>query len=497
MSLTFSPLLDRIRPILSQQPQPVYLVGGAVRDALLGRTSHDLDFTVAGGAVKLAFKVADSLGVPAYIMDRERDVGRVVLPDEKTTLDFARFRKDGIEADLQDRDFTINAIALPIGEQETAADLVDPTGGRQDLQAGLVRQVHDSALLDDPVRALRAVRMAVSLGFTITPETETAVTAAAGLFDNVSIERIRDELLKLFQTQAPDQVVSYMTRLALLPALLPEIEQLQGVEQSAPHYEDVFAHTCSVLRWLILMEDSIINGRPATHPAVAEIEQELAPFGPELKTHWNRPVTGELNGRVLLRLGALFHDCGKKDTQTVEENGGIRGDIRGRIHFYRHDKVGARLTTKRLRALRLSNEAIQHVNLIVANHMRPLLLAKETNLSRRAVFRFFKAAGTAGLDVAFLSLADNLATYDGRDDDGNRARMLSVVTRLYTHYFQQYEEIVKPPMLVDGNQLMKALGLPPGRPVGRLLALIQEAQAAGEVTTRDQAIELARQHLTK
>lgn len=494
MSLTFSPLLERIRPILGQQPQPVYLVGGAVRDALLGRTSHDLDFTVGEGAVKLAYKVGNSLGVPAYVMDRERDVGRVVLPEEKTTLDFARFRKEGIEADLQDRDFTINAIALPIREQETAADLLDPTGGQEDLQAGLVRQVHEKALFDDPVRALRAVRMAVSLDFTITPETETAVTAAAGLFEKVSIERVRDELLKLLQTKAPDQAVSHLARLGLLETLLPEIGRLQGVEQSAPHYEDVFHHTCSVLRWLALMESTVIDGRLAAHPMVAEIERELAPFSAELKRYWSRPVTGELNGRILLRLGALFHDCGKKDTQTVEE-GEYRGDIRGRIRFFRHDKVGARLTTNRLRAFRLSNEAIQHVNLIVANHMRPLHLANEPALSRRAVFRFFKSAGAAGLDVAFLALADNLATYDGRDDEGNHTRMLSVAIELYRHYLEQYDTTVRPPMLLDGNQLMKELGLSPGRQVGRLLALIQEAQAAGEITTREQALEFARRKI--
>ncbi|MFZ0546227.1 MAG: HD domain-containing protein [Candidatus Promineifilaceae bacterium] len=487
MSLTFSPLLARIRPVLGQQSQPVFLVGGAVRDALLGRTSHDLDFTVATGAVKLAFKVADSLGVPAYVMDRERDVGRVVLPDEKTTLDFARFRNDDLESDLRDRDFTINAIAMPVLAEETADVLVDPTGGQQDLRDGVVRQVHDKALVDDPVRALRAVRMAVSLDFTITPETESAVTAATALFDQVSIERIRDELVKLFRSKNPDKAARFLARLSVLPVVLPEIAQLQGVEQSAPHFEDVFAHTCSVLRWLSLLEESVIDGRSADHPAVVEIEQGLSPFAAQLRAHWSRPVTGELDGRILLRLAGLFHDCGKRATQVVEEN--------GRIRFFGHDRVGAKLAGSRLRRLRLSNEAIDYVKLAVANHMRPLLLSREPRLSRRAVFRFFKSAGTAGLDVVFLALADNLATYDGRDEDGNLGRMLAAAEVLYRHYFEQYEETIRPPMLLDGNQLMKVLGLGPGRQVGRLLALIQEAQAAGEVATREEAVELARKQL--
>jgi putative nucleotidyltransferase with HDIG domain len=400
-----------------------------------------------------------------------------VLPGEKTTLDFARLRGGSIEADLHDRDFTINAIALPIGSQDSAADLIDPTGGRRDMAARLVRQVHERSLFDDPVRALRAVRMAVSLGFTITAETESAVTAAAHL-DQVSVERVRDELLKLLLSQAPDAAVRHLARLAVLPVVLPEIARLEGVEQSPPHFEDVLAHTCSVLRWLARLEKAIIFGEPEEHPAVAEIEQGLAPFLPALKTYWSRPVTGDLNGRTLLRLGALFHDCGKKETQSFEAN--------GRIRFFRHDKVGAKLAAARLRALRLSNEAVHHVNLIVASHMRPLLLAGEPAISRRAVFRFFKAAGPAGLDVGFLALADDLATYDGRPSS-----LLPVVIELYSHYFQRYEETVRPPALLDGNQLMKELKLPPGKQVGRLLSLIQEAQAAGEITTREQALALA------
>ena len=489
MSLTLSPLLERIRPILTAQSQPVYLVGGAVRDALLGRTSHDLDFAVADGAVKLAFKVANSLGVPAYVMDRERDVGRVVLANEGTTFDFTRFRGEHLEADLRDRDFTINAIALAVGELGMV-ELVDPTGGRADLDAGLVRQVHDKALIDDPVRALRAIRIAVSLGFDISAETEAAVASAAARFNKVSVERVRDELLKLLTSHAPEEALDYMARLSVLRAVLPEIDQLRGVEQSAPHYEDVYDHTCSVLGWLARLEATLLDGRLADQSAVVEVEEGLAPYLSELRAHWQRPVTGALNGRTLLRLGALFHDCGKAVTQTVEESGKIR--------FIGHDKAGAKLAMGRLRHFRLSNEAINHVGLIVGHHMRPLYLEKERvkkPLSRRAIFRFFRAAESAGLDVGLLALADNLATYDGRDEDGVRSRMLATVIELYGHYFQQYETTVRPPLLLDGNQLMRALGLGPSREIGRLLELIQEAQAAGEISSRSEAVELARKHL--
>ncbi|MCP4357472.1 MAG: CCA tRNA nucleotidyltransferase, partial [Chloroflexi bacterium] len=162
--LTLPDLLTGIQPLLAQETQPVYLVGGAVRDALLGRTSQDLDFVTPHDAIKLAFRMANALRVPAYVLDRERDVGRVVLSQAYTYLDFTRFRGPDLEADLYDRDFTINAIALPATAQ-TENSLIDPTGGQADLQQGIIRHVHKQTLLDDPVRTLRALRLAVSLDF--------------------------------------------------------------------------------------------------------------------------------------------------------------------------------------------------------------------------------------------------------------------------------------------------------------------------------------------
>jgi hypothetical protein len=187
-------------------------------------------------------------------------------------------------------------------------------------------------------------------------------------------------------------------------------------------------------------------------------------------------------------LGALFHDAGKKATQTVDEG--------GRFRFFDHERVGADLVAKRLSALALSNEAIGHVSLIVANHMRPLLLANSPALpSRRAVYRYFRAAKSAGLDAALLALADHLGKYDGCGPQEEWRPVYGVVGHLITSYFTAYEEVVVPPRLVDGNTLMKALGLTPGPEVGRLLNLIQEAQAAGEVSDAEEALAYAREQL--
>lgn len=482
--LPLSPLLDRLRPFLHTQPQPVYLVGGAVRDALLGKPSHDLDFVLPAQAIRLAYKVGDYLQAPAYALDEERDTGRVVLAALETMLDFARFRGADLNADLRDRDFTINALALPATARTTAA-LIDPCGGLADLQARQLRLTHPGAIAHDPVRALRAVRLALTFDLTLTEETAAAVQTAVPLLATVSPERIRDELVKLLQTDAPHRALAQLHALGLLPALLPELAALADVAQSPPHHEPVLAHTGSVLRWLLLVEQALAG----VETAVPHLTALLAPFAAPLQDHLARVEDGGVNGRLLLRLGGLFHDVGKAETETVDEN--------GRIRFLGHDKVGAKMAARRLRQLALSNKAIDHVYAIVDNHMRPLLLAQtimpQGSLSRRTVFRFFRAAGTAGVDVLLLALADHLATYDGPGDADVWRAQQAVTATLLDHYFNRPAESVAPPPLVNGRDLMQALQLQPGPEIGRLLRLITEAQAAGELHTRDDAIQFARQ----
>ena len=485
--LPLSPLLEQLRPLLQTQSQPVYLVGGAVRDALLGRISHDLDFVVPANAIKLAFQVADALGVPAYVLDRERDTGRVMLPDAHTSLDFACFRGADLAADLRDRDLAINAMALP-ATATTTAGLIDPHNGQADLAAGQIRLIHERSLLDDPVRSLRAVRLAHSLGFALTPETETAVRATAPHLNQISAERIRDELLKLLEAAVPHHAIADLANLGLLAEILPDVMALATVEQSAPHHEPVFAHTLSVLRWLIVVEAAIEPQRTQKDSAssvLSAVKKILEPYAAQIQALWQEEVDGGVNGRTLLRLGALFHDVGKAQTQTIEED--------GRIRFLGHEKAGADLTGQVLRRLSLSNEAIARVKKIVAGHMRPLHLANSGGkLSRRAVYRYFRETAVSGINIALLSLADHLATYEGTGPDAQWQALLQVVSDLCHHYFERHEETVAPPPLVDGRMLMDALTLQPGPEVGRLLRLIQEAQAAGELETAVAAIEFAR-----
>ncbi len=485
--LTLPALMDRIRPLLNRHETAVYLVGGAVRDALLGRSSNDLDFVVPERAIKLTFRVADRLHEPAYVLDRERDAGRVVMQADETTLDFTRFRQKDLDADLHDRDFTINAIALPATAKDETS-LIDPCGGVADLRAGLIRQASPTALTNDAVRGLRGLRLALTLGFEIEGETAVSIAQSSQEMHKVSIERVQAEFVKLLHTDFPDQAAQLMDESGWLHAITPEITDLRDLTQSPPHHENVLAHTISVLRWLRLVETAVLtqNTLPEPTPIAHAIRGALSPFAEPLCDHFSREINGGLDGLALLRLAALFHDVGKKATRTVEEN--------GRIRYIAHDRVGAKIAAKRLRRLTFSNEAIAHVKRVVDGHMRPLYLVNNGGtVSRRSVFRYFRATGEAGLDIGLLALADHLATYDGVGDAGTWRKLTALVAHLFRHYFEHHEETVAPPQLINGRELITALSLTPGPEVGRLLRLITEAQAAGEIQTKGEAIALARQ----
>ena len=482
-TLVLPDLLAALRPLLAQETQPVYLVGGAVRDGLLGRASHDLDFVVPQGAIKLAFQVANGLGVPAYVLDKERDAGRVILSDNETYLDFTRFRGATLEEDLRDRDFTINAIAMP-ATAVTDASLIDPTNGRADLQSGVIRLAHENALRDDPVRALRALRLALDLDFELAAETETAVQQTAPYLKHCSIERIRDEFLKMMELPQPDKAVRALFDNSILPQVLPAIAALEDVTQSSPHEEDVLQHTISTLHWLAALERALAPDGQPTISVLTAVRSEFAAYLSDLQAHWRQVVDGGVDGRLLLRLGALYHDVGKKETRTEEED--------GRVRFFNHEIVGADICLVQLQHLKLSNQAVSIVQKIVRHHMRPFLLSRsQTRLSRRAVYRYFHANGVTGIDVGLLSLADHLAVYQGVGNEAAWQRLLQVVSQLFAHYFTRYEETVAPPLLVNGRDLMQAFHLKQGPEIGRLLRLIQEAQATGEVRTREQALQFA------
>lgn len=491
-SFYFSDLLDRVRPLIPPDLQ-VFLVGGAVRDALLACPTHDLDFVLSGDVLGFSRRLADRLGAAYYPLDVKRGTARLIFinPDgSRDVLDFARLRGHDLESDLRGRDFTINAIALSVHNPQV---LVDPLGGVADLRAGQIRSCSPTTFQEDPVRILRAIRLAAAFEFRILPETRKQMRQALEGLSQVSAERLRDELFRILEGPKPATAIRALDLMGALPHILPDLPALKGVKQSAPHLLDVWEHTLDVLQKL----EAVLAGLALQHDpdaaanlAMGQLSLRLGRYRQQIHTHLAAGLNPVRDLRAILFLAALYHDVGKPATQQVDES--------GRIRFYEHEKVSAQIVSKRSHFLRLSNTEIERLRTIVRHHLRPLLLAQSAQLpTRRAIYRFFRDTGPAGVDICLLSMADTLATYGPSLPQDTWAHQLDVVRALLEAWWERPEENVSPPALVDGNSLIQTFDLKPGPLIGRLLDMVREAQAAGEIVDRQDALKLVQEFLAK
>jgi tRNA nucleotidyltransferase/poly(A) polymerase len=490
-ALPLSPVLDCVREALTGHPDvEVYLVGGAVRDALLGRTSKDLDFAVHGPAVDLARAVADELGGAFYLLDAGRGTARVVLQSQpsigagqRVMLDFSVMRGKDLLEDLEDRDFTINAMALPAQLQSpTVEALIDPYHGQAHLTDRIIRAINDRSLQQDPLRTMRAVRLAAALDCQIDAQTIDQIEAAADLLPTVSPERIRDELIGMLSSPRPADSIRSLSQLQLLPHVLPELAATRGVEQSRPHSFDVFNHALCALEKLDQLLEGLLRYEAELDSYQKTAHNRLVLLTDQLRSHLFAPTAGGRTRQSVLYLAVLLHDAGKPSVRTVDGS--------GCISFLQHEHIGAELASKRARSLALSVNEIRMIRTAIRNHMRPAWLAP--NPSGRAVYRFFRDTGQAGVDTCLLSLGDGLGRGGGLEPH-EWLEWVGGVAVLLESYFNHNRESVSPPALLTGRELMEALQIPPGPEVGRLLELIREAQAAGEVRTSPGALLLAKE----
>ena len=490
--LSYSPLIDRVRDMLPDQE--LYLVGGAVRDMLLNRPSHDLDFALPSNGITFARRVANALHADFMTLDQERDTGRVIVTASdgtRTFLDFATYRGKDLEADLRARDFTINAIAFDVRTQA----LLDPFNGASDLRSKVIRACSPTSLSDDPVRILRAIRQAAAFQFKIDLETRKAMKQAASLLPRVSPERQRDELFKMLDGPKPDASMRALELLGVFPYLLPELNALKGVDQSPPHVHDVWEHTLSVLGSL----ETILSALAPEYSAddtndlfTGLLTLRIGRFRGQFARHFAESLNTDRTVRAALFFAALYHDVEKPATRTVESS--------GRIRFFDHDVKGAEVAGGRGRVLNLSNDEVERITKIVEHHMRfhfftSRLEGEKKEPSRKAIYRFFRDAGKAGVDLVLLGLADLRGTLGPTLTQQTWAAALDVARILLENYWEKPEETIAPPRLLNGNELMSELRLEPGRVVGQLLEAIREGQATGKVESRDQALSFAREYL--
>lgn len=454
---------ERLMTLLRRLPfnpadweSPLYLVGGAVRDTLLGRSRRtlDLDFVTSGPVVSRARQLAQDLGAGFVLLDAEHQIARVVCADPAMTLDFAHQQGDPA-SDLGRRDFTVNALAWDLHQRT----LLDPLGGLRDLQAKQLRMINPANFNEDPLRLMRAYRLAAQLNFEIEAATRQAMRDRAGLLKVVSAERMRDELAYLLECPRGAHWLMCAYRDGALADWLPEIALMEAVENETPPHLTLVERTFEVVR------------------LVDQVVLDL-----DMHRDFERSIAGGRSVRLTVKLAALMHDIAHPRTQQICPEGET-GSISP-------EQLATQMSQVIMQRLKFSREEERWVTALVLYHRRPAQLASQTP-DARAVYCLLRDLGEMLPALLVLALAERRTI----------AGQLPCVEfeQLTCHLLECYRTpgpMTDPP-LVDGHTLMEKLGLSRGPRVGQLLSLIREAQAVGEVTTQQEALILARILLDK
>ena len=457
--------LEQLATLLGSAPG--WLVGGVLRRALLGEAIGDVDVTVRSGALSLGKAMARlAPGAGFVVLDDQRGICRVV---SEVQIDIADLRASELAADLGLRDFTVNAMAVSLHDlvREGSAAVEDPTGGMEDLAARVIRPCGPGVIVDDPLRALRAVRLAIRPGWRLHVTAETAIREAAARVGEVSAERVRDELGAILAAPAATGAFRLLDRLDVMAVLLPESLAMKQTDQPEPHLFDVWEHSLRAVD-----AADVLLARP----------EVLAPFGSELLAHLDETLGDGFTRREALKLAALLHDVAKPETKTMED---------GRIRFFGHDVVGAERAAVIGQRWRLSRRVTGIVQTLVRHHLRPMHLGNAGGITRRASFRFFRDLGSEARDLVLLSLVDAagvrgespLAVWTGPGG--------AILQQLMRGVGDEDRAAATPPLL-RGEDVMAAFGLTPGPEVGALLSRAREAQALGLVSTRSEALDYLR-----
>jgi poly(A) polymerase len=441
-----------LNPDLFPLKKGVFIVGGTIRDILLGQAPKDFDIAVAGDPKLFSEKLAHRLSSRPILMGHPgRETIRIV--SEKIVYDIVRLNGATIADDVKNRDFTINAMAYSLSDNR----LIDPLRGRDDLRNGIIRMVSEESLINDPVRMLRAFRLGAALGFVIEPKTLERIQYHRFLMTGSAAERIKAELFKLFQNRRSFPYLRQMASTGILFEIFPVLKDLVGCPQNEHHAFDVFNHTLSAYQRLEVFFDTLSETVPET-------------VIPVLK-HLNSKKQG------LLKYALLLHDIGKPETASR--------DVNGAIHFYGHGKESASMAWTIGKALRLSVAEMNYVDNLIRHHNRPrhlFALYRKNQLTPKALVRFFLQCGPDIPDILVHAIADHCGKGLAQNN-GFVEFALQTALNFSTGFELKKSE--KP--LVTGFDLIDSFGLTPSPVFRIILRHIEEARLSGEIQTRDQA----------
>lgn len=447
----------------------VYAVGGYVRDRVLRTDTSDIDVLVTGALRELTERAAVEAQASVVTLHEAQPTMRLAFRD-RSHIDLAlpRVAAGGdaarlpvpnavVEADLRARDFTINAMAVPLAavdQPDWCASIVDPTDGRGDIGNRLIRAIGPRIWNDDPIRLWRALRLAAQLRFDIEPETEAGIREHASLASKPAGERIREEFFRLLARADADVWLSRAVDLGLMFVFAPELTPLQTLAQGGYHHLDGWHHSLAVVRAI----GDLIEHAPCMPEGYRE----------RLGSVFRKPVVVDRPRPALLKLAGLLHDAGKPSTRSADE--------RGYVHFYGHEKVSAVIAGEIAHRLKLGRREVSYLETVTRLHMHPALLAQQPEVSRRAAHRFFRKAGAYAPDVLVLAWADRLSAR-GPAATADQVEHLEYVIRWLLAEWLDRGPLSHPQPPIGARAIMRRYNMPSGPEVGRALRTLTRKHA--------------------
>jgi len=486
-------LLQQAAQFFDDNKTQAYLTGGSIRDILQAESCTDWDIVIAGDAPSLSRKLANKLD--GYYAHMHAKASRITVKhnNQNIILDVSPIQGHSIEADLQQRDFTINAIAVPLADavrsfiEGKPLPLIDPLHGAGDLEARCLKAVNDTVFKQDPLRMLRAIRFMARYNFTLDDHTKHMLRCDAAFLPNSATERIHAELYAILEPDGATDRLHFLDEYGLFTTLLPEFIPARGMAQPALHHWDVLEHSIETVGALERLATTL-------HQTPQEIRRTLLDGGRgdlvEIQSLLHEAEQQNLFQYATLtspemKMASLLHDIGKTVTYAVSAE--------GKITFYGHPQAGVPLVQTVVKRLSLSTQDRRFIQQVVANHMRPGQLSHDV-VTQRAVRRYFVDLGPVGIQVALVSLADHLAMRGPEPLIEAWEHHLATVRLLLTRYIRE-REVILPPRLLQAEELMRKLNLEQGPLVGQLLEYIAEAQADGMISSKDDAFWFAQDKL--
>lgn len=441
----------------SAQNADIYLVGGAIRDFYLGKENFDKDIIVLTDARIFAQELAQTLDATFVALDEENKIYRLVLKDKINYIDVANPIGKTLIDDLKRRDLTINSVAINLKTFE----IIDLNDGIKDLKEKKIRHINEQNFLDDPLRLLRVYRFQAMLGFEIDSNLTQIIKKHATKIHKSAVERINYEITKLFSGDYCAKILMEMDESGLLAEILPVSGELKKIPPNLHHHLNLFDHSVEV---------------------VNQIQKLYEKSSPEVQEHLQKIDFGAASRLAHLKFAGFLHDIGKPDTWTIEEG-------TGKHRFIKHDDLGSKMALSMLKKAKFSKKQIDYLVKMIKFHIYPSHVITTPDVTEKVYMRLIRKMENEVIDVIILAMADRLSARGVEITDEIVEKNINNLQTLLDFYLSVKDSLKPIPKLLSGEEIMKILNISPSPKLGEIIKSMQEAQLAGDITTKDEALK--------